>query len=261
MSILAVKNLNYKSIFKELNIEFEENTFNLITGSNKCGKTTFIKILSGIIEIENTCFYNKNDIFNFSSSEINKTFANIFFNGHFNFLFKSIDKELLYYLDQTSLSLSERKMKYKNLLKIFNFDKKKDINIEELTFYEKIKVKILCQLVYTPKVLFLDNILDDLLENEIIELLNILKKIGGMTVIISSNNLDVSYLFDNLYIMDKGKIILYGSPLDVLKEDSTLNKIGLSLPFMIDLSIKLKYYDLVDEIELNMDRMVNLLWK
>ena len=91
--------------------------------------------------------------------------------------------------------------------------------------------------------------------------MEILKKIGGMTVIISSNTLEISYLFDDIIILDKAKILLSGNPLEVLKEDSLLNKLGLNLPFMVDLSIKLKYYGLVDDIELDMNRMVNKLWK
>ena len=33
------------------------------------------------------------------------------------------------------------------------------------------------------------------------------------------------------------------------------------MPFMIDLSIKLKDYDLVDDVILDMEGMVDLLWK
>ena len=66
---------------------------------------------------------------------------------------------------------------------------------------------------------------------------------------------------DYLYILDKGKILLEGIPIEVLKKDNVLNKIGLQIPFMIDLSVKLKDYNLIDDTILNMDKMVNLLWK
>ena len=38
-------------------------------------------------------------------------------------------------------------------------------------------------------------------------------------------------------------------------------KVGLSLAFMMDLTNKLQYYDLIDEVELNMDKLVDKLWK
>ena len=57
------------------------------------------------------------------------------------------------------------------------------------------------------------------------------------------------------------KQIVHNYSLDFLFTDSKLNKLGLSLPFMVDLSIKLKYYGLVDDIMLDMNRMVDKLWK
>ena len=52
-----------------------------------------------------------------------------------------------------------------------------------------------------------------------------------------------------------------GEPLSVLQEEKILNQIGLELPFMVDLSLKLKFYEVYDRIETDMDRMVNDLWK
>ena len=56
-------------------------------------------------------------------------------------------------------------------------------------------------------------------------------------------------------------IILEGEPLEVLQRDNIINKAGLEVPFMIDLSVKLRDYDLVSSIELDQDRMVDILWK
>ena len=47
----------------------------------------------------------------------------------------------------------------------------------------------------------------------------------------------------------------------MLLNDNIINKLGLELPFMFDLSIKLNDYELLDEIVLDMDRMIDKLWK
>ena len=65
---------------------------------------------------------------------------------------------------------------------------------------------------------------------------------------------------DFIYIIEQGKIALNGTPFNVLQKDNTINKIGLSLPFMIDLSVKLRDYELVDELETDIDRMIDKLW-
>ena len=44
-------------------------------------------------------------------------------------------------------------------------------------------------------------------------------------------------------------------------DDNIINKIGLNIPFMIDLSVKLRDYDLITDIETDYDRMIEALWK
>lgn len=260
-NILSVNNLNYKSIFKELDLNIKKNTFNLITGSNKCGKTTLIKILSGLIEINDTCFYNSRDITKLKSLEYSTNFSSIIFTGIFKFTFSTLDQELLYHLDKVNLTISERKMKYKHLEKIFNLNNYMYEDINNLSYFNKIKGLVMCSVVRSPKLLLLDNILDDLSDKEGQEIIESLKHIGGMTVIIGSSRLNLSEQFDYIHVIDKGKVVLSGETFDILKEDSTLNKIGLSLPFMVDLSLKLKYYGLIDDITIDMNRMVDNLWK
>ena len=64
-----------------------------------------------------------------------------------------------------------------------------------------------------------------------------------------------------MYILDEGKVALEGIPLEVLEKDNIINKIGLNIPFMIDLSVKLRDYDLIEDIELDKNRMIEKLWK
>ena len=47
----------------------------------------------------------------------------------------------------------------------------------------------------------------------------------------------------------------------VVKEDTLLNRLGISLPFMVDLSLKLEFYELIDHVEMDINRLVNDLWK
>ena len=47
----------------------------------------------------------------------------------------------------------------------------------------------------------------------------------------------------------------------ILKKEKILRENHIEIPFMIDLSTKLKYYDLIDNPILNMNEMVDELWK
>ena len=82
-----------------------------------------------------------------------------------------------------------------------------------------------------------------------------------MTIILTTSSLTETLSSDYLYIINESTIILEGEPLSVLVKDNILNRIGLEVPFMIDLSVKLQDYNLLTTTELDMERMVEELWK
>jgi ABC-type cobalamin/Fe3+-siderophores transport system ATPase subunit len=132
--------------------------------------------------------------------------------------------------------------------------------IKELDNKEFVLYQIATALISKPKILLLDSIDTVLGEEESIEVLSFLKE-QDLTVVYTTINLDTTLICDSLYIIGDRKVALKGTPLEVLKYDNIINKIGLNIPFMVDLSVKLKDYDLVKNIELNQERMLDLLWK
>ena len=82
-----------------------------------------------------------------------------------------------------------------------------------------------------------------------------------LTVILTTTNLNEIISSDYTYVLNNGEIIMEGKPSSVLREEKILNRIGLELPFMIDLSLKLEFYELLDDEITDMDRMVDTLWK
>jgi hypothetical protein len=54
--------------------------------------------------------------------------------------------------------------------------------------------------------------------------------------------------------------MLEGSTLSVLKEEKLLKRLGYKLPFVVDLSLQLNAYNLIDSIFLDEEVLVNKLW-
>ena len=147
-------------------------------------------------------------------------------------------------------------------LKITNLLNK---NIKDLNEYEKLRVFLASKVIYNPKLLLLDDpclFLSPLEKEEFMSFLEQLRT-RGITIVVSSSSLDeVVYTINSIiYVLDKGKIVSKGDMLEVLSDDSLLNKIGLELPFMVDLSVKLEYYNLTDKINMSPLGMVESLWK
>ena len=57
-----------------------------------------------------------------------------------------------------------------------------------------------------------------------------------------------------------GEIVIEGKTLSVLQEDILLKKLGIELPFSINLSLMLKFYEIYDDIETDYNEVINKLW-
>ena len=263
-NIISVKNLSYKKIFSDISFNIEKGSFVAISGSNNCGKTTLIKLLSGLITTKEMIKFDSSYI-----EDINKTklFLNegiVILNEKFNFIFDKVKDEISFVLDNLDLSEDDKETRYNEVVSLLKIKKYEGLNPNTLNRKEKILVLLALSIIHKPKILFLDDIcvmMNRYEKKVILDILQKLNKEWGITIVMSTTKLEEAVTADYIYIINNGNIALSGKPKEVLKDDNVINKLGLSMPFMIDLSIKLKDYDLVDDVILDMEGMVDLLWK
>ena len=62
-------------------------------------------------------------------------------------------------------------------------------------------------------------------------------------------------------ILNKGKIIFNDILNNIEKNDNIFNDLSIKLPFIVDLSIKLKLYNLIDKIYVDEKRMIKDIWR
>ena len=81
-----------------------------------------------------------------------------------------------------------------------------------------------------------------------------------MIVISTSSTLSDCIYSDAILVIDDGVIKYSGSLDDILTHDNELVKLGIELPVMMDMSVKLQFYNLLDKVILNAEEMVDELW-
>lgn len=267
-SILEIKNLNYKyeknTIFNNFSLKVEEGSYIAIAGSNASGKTTLIKLIAGIIP-------NKNKItIGYSYVERNNikehiTELGVVFGNFLNtFLFEDVYKEMAFSLENLNWNPKEIEKRILEVAKLFNISRLLDKKTKDLTSSEKQEVQLAISLLHMPRILLLDNAFSMMDKNTKIKIRKALKEYHSkykLTIIVTTTNLEDILDADYLYILHKGNIVMEGEPFVVFQEDRLLNRLGLSLPFMVDLSLKLEFYELLTDIEIDMNRMVDNLWK
>lgn len=267
MALFEIKNLTYKVndnyFFNNFNLEIEEKKFISIIAPNRSGKTMLTKIISAIIPTyEDNCILDgiilsKETVLNYitkigvASNEFNSPF-----------LFSSVREELSYPLENLGYSESKIDRIISKISEEFDIEDILDCDIENLSKSLQNKLLIIIALVHKPKLLVLDDIFNDMNKDDqdfILEKLIEFKN-KDLTILNITSKLDSIYKSDKVYVMDNFKIEQEGEVEDILKMDSYLNKIGLEIPNIVDLSLKLKHYELLDRIYFNIEELEDNLW-
>lgn len=246
------------------NLNFSLSSLNAILCPNNGGKTTLIKVLSGIIKADsgkivlNNIKLNKK---NFKRYVLNV--GVVLENINEQFLEDTVLHELQFPLIYLGFSAKEIKRRVSEVSELVKVDTILDKEITKLSSYEKIKVLIAVSIIHKPKVLLLDDIFRNLgfsQRNGIISILKYLVETQKMTVLFTTSDLTDVTNIDNIFVVNKGRNVLNGNFDSIIKCDNELSKMGFAIPLMVDLSRKLQFYNLVDKIYYDVDEVVNKLW-
>ena len=100
----------------------------------------------------------------------------------------------------------------------------------------------------------------DMNEDMIKRIISYCKK-NKITIINITTDMDYVTFFPYLVVLYNKEIAMEGKTIECLKEEKLLRRLGFDLPFMIDLSIQLGYYGLLDRIITDNKEMIKEIWK
>lgn len=226
-----VKNISFSydgnEIFSDISFSIEKRDVLCILGPNGTGKTTLIKCLNGLHEIDSGEILIKGkNIKKLSFKEISRNIGYIPQNHTPSFPFKVIDVVLMGRAPYLNLFDSPRKKDMEialNSLKTLGIDNLKDKEYTNLSGGEMQLVflaRILCQ---QPDILILDEPTSHLDFGNQIKLLEIIDNLAesGLSIIMSSHFPDHAFLSSNkVAIMKDGCFIDFGSPNEVITEEN-----------------------------------------
>ena len=247
---------NDYQVFKNLNLSITKGTINSIIGPNNCGKTTLIKILSGINKLD---YKFEFDSKNFTSNYDDEYISDINFFIFSNKLRYSNSKVENSILKWKRTEFVDHKF-IEKLLVDFDIDYFLGKRIKKLSNLDFFKYVLFTLMTKQPKLILIDGIFENYSFFEYTECNKIMKKICkkyDVTIIYTALSIDKTILSDKVIFINKGTVELCGSPFEVLEHDNILSRSGVIIPEMIDLSLKLKFYELTDGIIMNPEEMVS----
>ena len=93
-------------------------------------------------------------------------------------------------------------------------------------------------------------------KKKLIELIHL----RNMNYINVTSNIEETLLCDYIYVFNNDELVMEGQKEGLLQEEKLLKRLGFGLPFVVDISTQLKYYNIVSKIYYDMEELVNDLW-
>ena len=260
VKILEINNLSYKD-FNNLNLSFKDRTFYSIIGPNNCGKTTLFKLIAGFIPTNDTISCDGVDLNGHSIREYIVNLGVVERVNKTSFIFKTVVDEMMYPLTNLEYSKKECLSRINDVLELFKEKSILDKKISQLDYYDKQLLLIMIAILHKPKVLLIDNVLETFPSIYKKKIYKVLKELlSSMTIINFTSSLnDINYS-DRIILMNDKKIVGEYYPSDIYKDDQLFYNNNLKIPFLTDLSVKLRMYNLIDKEYVDMKEMVDDLW-
>ena len=238
-----------KVALSNINLQIEENEFIALIGHTGSGKSTLIQHLNGLLlPTEGKIYIDDVDITDKGVKlvDIRKKVGLVFQYSEYQLFEETIEKDIEFGPRNLGLSddeIHERVIKSMQMVGL-DYELYKDKSPFDLSGGQKRRVAIAGVIAMNPKILILDEPtagLDPKGRDEILAQIKRLQQDYKMTIILVSHSMeDVANIADRIIVMNRGKVELEGSKDKVFKEVEKLESIGLAVPQVTYLMLKLK---------------------
>lgn len=218
------KKYKNKYIIKNLNLDIYEGEFLTLLGSSGCGKTTILRLISGLEEVtEGKIYLEGKDVTNTDPTkrEVNTIFQNFALFPHM-----TVEQNIAFGLKIKKVPKNEIKKRTTKVIKLVKLEGYEDRLPSQLSGGQQQRVAIARGIIMNPKVLLLDESLCSLdlkLKKKMqIELKKIQKKLGITFIYVTHNQEEALTMSDRIAIINKGNIEQFDTPYNIYKHPKNL---------------------------------------
>jgi lipopolysaccharide export system ATP-binding protein len=225
---LKAKNLkktyNGRTVVNNVNIEVFQGEIVGLLGPNGAGKTTSFYMMVGLIKADTGSIELINE--DITSSPIHiRALKGIGYLPQEASIFRSltVQENILAALESRNLPRSKKNLILNDLLKDFGVSHIKKSKGNELSGGERRRVEIARSLSLSPKFILLDEPFAGVDPMAVNDIQNIIKKLKmrNIGVLITDHNVrETLGIVDRAYIMNEGKLLVKGSPDEILKNEN-----------------------------------------
>ncbi len=259
MGIVEAKNLTFEYIRRDeegnvegittavdnVNIDIKAGDFVAVLGHNGSGKSTFAKHLNALVmPTEGTVYVDGMDTKDADNTlKVRQTAGMVFQNPDNQIVGTLVDEEVGFGPENIGVPTEEIWERVEKSLKAVGMYKFRNASPNKLSGGQKQRVAIAGIVAMKPKCIVLDEptaMLDPLGRKEVIKVLHELNKKEGVTIILITHYMEEVIDADHVFVMDKGKVVMEGTPRQVFSQVERLKKLRLDVPQVTELAYELK---------------------
>ncbi|HLP91013.1 MAG TPA: ABC transporter ATP-binding protein [Nostocaceae cyanobacterium] len=245
------------STLNGLNLKIPVNKKCALIGQNGCGKTTLFLLANGLYKPQKGCIYWQGKPLKYERQaliDLRQKIGLIFQDPEQQLVAATVEEDISYGLCNLGLPVAEIKTRVEQILAEFDLIELAQKPVHHLSLGQKKRVSIADVMVLKPELLLLDEPTAYLDRLHTRNLINTLKNIHhqGTTILMATHDLDLVYLWaDWVFVMDKGKLILEGSPQSIFSQYEIMTELQLGVPLIYELL----FSDFADVKEVNLENL------
>ena len=253
-NIIKIENLKFSYIreadqvmvdaIKDVSFEVKKGSFVAVIGQNGSGKSTLAKNINALlIPTGGTIYVNGFDTRDDENIwEIRQAAGMVFQNPDNQLVSAIVEDDVAFGPENLGIPPQEIRVRVDDALKAVNMYEHRKKAPHLLSGGQKQRIAIAGVVAMRPDCIIFDEptaMLDPKGRAGVMAIINKLHK-EGITVILITHFMEEVAEADRVIIMDKGEIVLDGTPIEIFSETERIKALGLDIPVAVDLADKLR---------------------
>lgn len=245
---ITVENLTYTyskglpnetRALEDVSFQLKTGEFAAVIGHTGSGKSTLMQQLNGLlrpdsgkITVGEVCITDPST----KMTEVRRKVGLVFQYPEYQLFEETVAKDVAFGPKQVGMTGEELDRVVEESIRLtgLDYEEVKERSPFELSGGQKRRVAIAGVLAMKPEILILDEPtagLDPSAHRDVLELIRRIHRKERMTILLVSHNMgDIAELADRVLVMNRGKLVMNGTPAEVFSRGEPLWEMGLGLP-------------------------------
>lgn len=255
---ITVENLTYTyskglpnetRALEDVSFQLEPGEFAAVIGHTGSGKSTLMQQLNGLlrpdsgkITVGEVCITDPST----KMTEVRRKVGLVFQYPEYQLFEEMVAKDVAFGPKQVGMTGEKLDRVVEESIRLtgLDYEEVKERSPFELSGGQKRRVAIAGVLAMKPEILILDEPtagLDPSAHRDVLELIRRIHRKERMTILLVSHNMgDIAELADRVLVMNRGKLVMNGTPAEVFSRGEPLWEMGLGLPPATEFMERLK---------------------